>query len=197
MIEKNQNVYKLSMNNKLTISAIVLLAVVCVYFVNINQQKSYQSSSSKLLITNQDQIKKMIIQSDVDALEIMNNGNKVWQISGHDSLSIKEDVLTNFFDKIFNLEIQNIMTEKEEKWGKFNVDDSTGTHLALIDWDDNTINYFVFGQSNSDYSRCYVRKDQNSTVYLLNESILYYLQTNPNYWGETIIKEDDLEIPTQ
>ena len=118
MIEKNQNVYKLSMNNKLTISAIVLLAVVCVYFVNINQQKSYQSSSSKLLITNQDQIKKMIIQSDDDALEIMKNSNKVWQISGHDSLSIKEDVLTNFFDKIFNLEIQNTMTEKEEKWEK-------------------------------------------------------------------------------
>ena len=50
---------------------------------------------------------------------------------------------------------------------------------------------------NSGLSTYLSRKDQNSTVYFLNESILYYLQTNPNYWGETIIKEDDLEIPTQ
>ena len=195
MIGKNQNESKHFMNNKLTISAVVLLAVISVFFLNESQQKNYQSSSTTLFVAEQNQIKKMIIQSGEDVLEIM-QVDTTWKISGHDSLSIKKDVLNNFFDKIFNLEIQNIMTEKEEKWIKYNVDDSTGTHLALIDWNDNTINYFVFGRSNSDYSRCYARKDQNSTVYLLNESILYNLQTNPNYWGESIISKEDLEIPT-
>ena len=76
------------------------------------------------------------------------------------------------------------MTEKEEKWGAFNIGDSTGTHLALIDYNGNTLSYFVFGRSNSDYARCYVRKNQEQEVHLVNQNLMYFLQTSPQYWGE-------------
>ena len=64
------------------------------------------------------------------------------------------------------------------------MDDSSGTHLALIDLDGNTIEYAVFGRSKSDYARNYVRTHKDPQVYLTNESILHYLSTLPTYWGE-------------
>ena len=64
-----------------------------------------------------------------------------------------------------------LMTQKEEKWPTYNVDDTTGTHLALVDLDDNTIGYYVFGNSSSDYSRCYVRSNEIPNVYLTNNNI--------------------------
>ena len=103
---------------------------------------------------------------------------------GHDSLTLKDNIIQTFFNRVLTLESERIMTQKKENWIKYNIDDSTGTHLALIGMDDNTIDYLVFGRSNSDYSRCYVRKNKSDNVYLVNQNIIYILQTNPNYWGE-------------
>ena len=72
----------------------------------------------------------------------------------------------------------------KEKWTTYNVDDTTGTHLALVDWNDTTIGYYVFGNSASDYSRCYVRSNDAPHVYLTNNNIMYHLQTQPEFWGD-------------
>ena len=180
------------MNNKLYISLIVLFTIIGIYFLNIKSQKNYESSSKNLFDIRQDDIKKFIIQNSSDAIEIIKHDTS-WHIAGHDSLTIKKQILDNFLNKTMNLKIQNTMTTKEEKWSKFNVDDSSGTHLALIDWNDKTLGYFVFGRSNSDYQRCYVRNNQSSNVYLLNENIVFSLQTRPEYWGEKIKADDGLE----
>ena len=41
-----------------------------------------------------------------------------------------------------------------------------------------------FGNSSSDYSRCYVRSNEIPNVYLTNNNIMYHLQTRPEFWGE-------------
>ena len=86
------------------------------------------------------------------------------------------------------------MTTNENKWSTYNVDDSLGTHLALVDYNDNTIGYYVFGRSNSDYARCYVRTKESSDVHLVNQNVMYNLQANPQYWGESV-KGELLEVP--
>ena len=92
--------------------------------------------------------------------------------------------MNTFFDRVLSLESERIMTHKKENWTKYNIDDSQGTHLALIGHDDITIEYLVFGRSNSDFARCYIRKNQSDNVHLANQNVIYILQTNPNYWGE-------------
>jgi len=94
------------------------------------------------------------------------------------------DLLTSLFDKVLNLESETIMTTNKEKWYKYNVDDSLGIHLALVDFDQNTLGYYVFGRSSSDYARCYVRVDDKDEVHLVNQNLMYFLQTRPQYWGE-------------
>ena len=139
------------MNKKLIGSIIILLVLVCLYFLNIQGQKNYTSTSSKLLNIEVKQIKKILIQSNDQALELLKL-DTVWTISGHDTLNVKESSITQFFEKLVSLETQNMMTENKEKWGTYNIDDSTGTHLALVGWDNNTLDYFVFGNSSSDYA---------------------------------------------
>ena len=171
------------MNKKLLYGIVALGVLILLYIVNINQQKSYTSTSEKLLDLNKEKINKVLIQSKAETVELLKI-DTTWTISGHDSLKIKMDLLSSLFDKVLNLESENIMTTNKEKWHKYNVDDSLGTHLALVDFDQNTIGYFVFGRSSSDYARCYVRVDNKAEVHLVNQNLIYFLQPRPQYWGE-------------
>ena len=171
------------MNNKLIIGFIALCLVIGLFFINLNSQKNYTSTSSKMITAQKDDIKKILIQSGSDAIELMRKDSS-WVITGIDTLVIKERSISNFFDNFLSLETQTLMTQKQEKWSTYSVDDSTGTHVALVNWNDVTIGYFVFGRSNSDYSRCYVRSNESSNVYLASQNVMYHLQTRPEYWGE-------------
>ena len=64
------------------------------------------------------------------------------------------------------------------------MDDSTGTHLAIINSKGKTIGYYVFGRSKSDYSRSYIRIGDDQKVYLVDQNVTYMLSTRETYWGE-------------
>ncbi len=114
---------------------------------------------------------KILIQSNQDAIELMKQ-DTTWTMTGIDTLVVKQNLISSLLDNIISLEIQMLMTQKEEKCSTYNVDDTTGTHLALVDLDDNTIGYYVFGNSSSDYSRCYVRVNNSPNVYLTSNNVI-------------------------
>ena len=89
----------------------------------------------------------------------------------------------NLFTQMTKLKKQHLVTSKKENWIQYGVTDNIGTHLAFIDLDGITKAYYVFGKSQEEYNRCYVRTEQETDVYLLNSNILYQLQVNPNFWG--------------
>ena len=171
------------MNKKLIIGFTIFCMLVGLYFLNVSSQKKYTSSSSILMEIQQDIIKKILIHSSEEAIELVRK-DTIWSIAGNDTLIMKQQSIDNFFNNVLNIEIEQIMTQKKEKWLAYNIDDSTGTHLAILDWNDNTVGYFVFGRSNSDYSRCYVRGTNSDNVFLTNKNVMYHLQTSPTYWGE-------------
>ena len=80
------------MNNKFIYAFGILILLVILYIFNINKQNSYLSSTSQLFDIDKNQIKKILIQSKGDALEIEKIDTS-WAISGHDSLNIKIDLL--------------------------------------------------------------------------------------------------------
>jgi hypothetical protein len=182
------------MKNKLLFSFGLLALLIILYVININQQKMYLSSSSKLFNIEKEQVKKILIQSQGEALELLRS-DTTWSISGHDSLLMKADLLTSFFDRVLTLESETVMTKNESKWATYNVDDSLGTHLALVDYNDNTLGYYVFGRSKSDYARCYVRTKESSDVHLVNNNVMFNLQVNPQYWGNSETQTSPAIIP--
>ena len=181
------------MNNKLKIGIAALIILVGLFFINQNNQKSYTSQSTSLFSISENDVKKILIQANQEAIELI-KVDTTWSISGNDTLVVKDRSISQFFDKVLNLKLETLMTTKQEKWETYNISDSLGTHLALVGWNDETVGYYVFGRSNSDYARCYVRTDQSSDVYLTNENIVYSLQTSPTYWGEKPVESIPEEL---
>jgi len=179
------------MDKKLITVIGVLGGLILIYFINLSVQNSYSSSTAKLFTISEDSINKIVISSNQDAIELIKN-DTTWAISGNDTLKLKDNMIKNLFDRISSLEQSHLVTSKEENWTIYNVSAEKGTHLAFIDYDGNTSAYYVFGNSTTEYNRCYVRMNQDSKVFLLNNNIIYQLQTTPTFWGEvTTANEND------
>ena len=183
------------MTKNLKIALISLAVLVGVYLLIQRGQLQYSSQSSQLFTVDTDDVNRFLIQNKTDAIELSRQ-DSTWLISGNDTLVIKSQSIDNFLDKVLLVETGTLVSKNPEKWSKYSVDDSTGTHLALIDVDGNTMEYAVFGRSKSDYARNYVRTHKDPQVYLTNESIMHYLSTSPTYWGE-VPKPEPEEPPVQ
>jgi len=171
------------MTKNLKISLAVLVLLGAVYLLIQRGQAQYSSHSSTLFSVDGDDVSRFLIQNKTDAIELSRQ-DSIWVISGNDTLIVKPQSIDNFLDKVLLVETGTLVSKNPEKWSKYSVDDSTGTHLALIDADGNTMEYAVFGRSKSDYTRNYVRTHKDPQVYLTNLSILHYLSTSLIYWGE-------------
>ena len=117
-------------NFKILVSILFILIVV--YFMNTNSQNQLLSKSDQAIIIDKQQIKKILIQQDGDALELVKH-DTLWTISGNDTLIIKSRSIDDFFNKVLEIKKETIISENPEKYATYSIDDSTGTHLALID----------------------------------------------------------------
>ncbi len=171
------------MTKNLKIALIVLVVLTGAYLLNIRSQGKFESTSTAIFTDDPEDVFKILIQTGEEAVELA-RVDTIWRISGNDTLVIKPRSIENLFDKVLKVNRQTIISENPEKYGKYSVDDSTGTHLAVIDSKGETVGYYVFGRSKSDYSRSYVRVGSDPKVYLADQNVTYMLQTRPTYWGE-------------
>ena len=185
------------MTKNVQIALIVLVILVGIYFLNKSSQTKFESMSEAIFNDEPEDIFKFLIQQDQEAIEL-SRVDTLWRISGNDTLEVKSRSMDNLFDKVLKVNRETIISKNPEKYGKYSVDDSTGTHLAVINSKGDTVGYYVFGRSKSDYSRSYVRVGSDPKVYLADQNVTYMLQTRPAYWGEKP-KEEVLpptDIPT-
>ena len=176
------------MTKNVQIALIVLVMLVGIYFLNKSSQTKFKSTSEAIFNDDPDDIFKFLIQKSEEAIELA-RVDTLWRISGNDTLEVKSQSMDNLFDKVLRVNRGTIISENPEKYEKYSVDDSTGTHLAVIDSKGETIGYYIFGRSKSDYSRSYVRVGSDTKVYLADQNVAYMLQTQPTYWGEKPIEE--------
>ena len=179
------------MTKNVQIALIVLVILVGIYFLNKNYQTKFESTSEAIFNDEPEDVFKFLIQQDQEAIEL-SRVDTLWRISGNDTLKVKSRSMDNLFDKVLKVNRGTIISENPEKYEKYSVDDSTGTHLAVINSKGETVGYYVFGRSKSDYSRSYVRVGSDPKVYLTDQNVTYMLQTQPTYWGE---KPKEEELP--
>ena len=171
------------MTKNLKIALIVLVVLTGVYLLNIRSQGKLESTSIAIFTDDPEDIFKVLIQTGEEAVELA-RVDTIWRISGNDTLVIKPRSIENLFDKVLKANRGTIISENLEKYGKYSVDDSTGTHLAVINSEGKTVGYYVFGRSKSDYSRSYIRIGDDPKVYLVDQNVTYMLSTRETYWGE-------------
>ena len=165
--------------------ALIALGVLAIlYFVNTRMQDKYNARDTALFSNDRDHITRIYIQKDAEELEMV-KVDTVWTISGHDSLTVKKNILNNFFDDIEGLEREEApISTNPKNWSKYSVDDSAGTHLTLNGINDKELGRYVLGRSKTNWSQNAIRINDGSPVYLTSKNILHRLQTKPTYWGE-------------
>ena len=179
------------MTRSLQISLIVLVIFIGIFFLNRNSQSKLDSISEPLFNGNPQDIFKFFIQNGCESIEIKLL-DTLWRISNNDSLVIKPRSIDNLFQKVLKVKRGTIISENSDKYSKYSVDDSSGTHLELINFNGEIIGKYIFGRSKSDYSRSYVRLTNDPKVYLADQNVSYMLSTRPTYWGEKPTKEEIL-----
>ena len=171
------------MTKNVQIALIILVILVGIYFLNKNSQTKYESTYEAIFNDDPEDIFKFLIQTGEEAIELT-RVDTFWRISGNDTLKVKSRSMDNLFDKVLKVNRGTIISENPEKYGKYSIDDSTGIHLAIINSRDETVGYYVFGRSKSDYSHSYIRIGDDQKVYLADQNVTYMLSTRDTYWGE-------------
>ena len=171
------------MTKNLKIALIVLVVFIGIFLFNKNSQSKLESTSEAIFTNDPEDIFKFLIQKGEEAIEL-HRVDTLWRISGNDTLEVKSRSIDNIFDKVLHVNQGTIISENPDKYGKYSVDDSTGTHLAVINSKGETVGYYVFGRSKSDYSRSYIRVGNDPNVYLADQNVTYMLSTRATYWGE-------------
>jgi hypothetical protein len=176
------------MTKNLKIYLIVLVVLIGIYLLTIRSQGKYESTSSAIFTEDPKEIFKVLIQQGEKTIELARI-DTIWKISGNDTLVTKSRSIENLFDKVLKINRGTIISENPDNYGKYSLDDTTGTHLAVINSKGKAVGYYIFGRSKSDYSRSYVRVGDDPKVYLADQNVLYMLSTRETYWGETPKKE--------
>ena len=166
---------------KLAIGALAILLIF--FFINQQGQKKYTTKKSDLFTGNTEDVYRFTITKGDEFLELIRM-DTTWKIVDNDSLIVKQRSFDNFFDRVLTTRRESVVSQNPEKWSKFSVDDSTGTILSIYDYAGESMGRFVFGSSRSDYSRNYVRINDDPNVYQTSSNIIFQLQTRPTYWGE-------------
>jgi hypothetical protein len=180
------------MTKNFQIALVVLVVLIGIFFLNKNSQSKLESTSEAIFTFDVEDIFKFLIQNGDEAIEL-SRIDTLWKISGNDTLEMKSQSIDNLFEKVLKVNRGTIISENPEKYGKYSVDDSAGTHLAVIDSKGETVGYYVFGRSRSDYSRSYIRVGSDPRVYLADQNVTYMLQTRPTYWGEK--PKEEIPLP--
>jgi len=171
------------MTNSIKYSLGVLGFLFLLFLYNKNSQDSYKMVSQSIFDGSADDVFRIQLSEDNKEIELIRK-DSTWSISNVDSLVVKEDQIEKIFDRLLKVEKEILITNKEEKWEKFGVDDSLARHIQIYDENDNEIIHFLFGNSGQDWQHNYVRKNGSSDVYRTNDNIFFLLNTNTTYWGK-------------
>lgn len=170
------------MTSSLRIPLGVLLVLSVFYLINQRQQKSHSISGEKIFHGKNEDVVRFVIKENDKELEIVRM-DTTWNITGSDSLVIKENQIDNFFNRVLSVKKDVLQSDNPEKWEKFGIGDSIGRILQVFDKNDNMLIHYIFGRSSTDYQHNYVREANSNEVYRTNDNVYFLLNSRPTYWG--------------
>ena len=163
--------------------AVALGILVALYLLTQMQQSGLQTQSDAVFPDDQGAIQVIELWTKDDTLKIEREGES-WVLAGHDTLQIRQARMETFLDKALDVRRETLISKNPEKWHTYSVDDSTGTHVKLVNASGKDLAHVVFGRSMTDWSHNYVRTPGVDEVYLTDASVLHMLYPRASYWGE-------------
>ncbi|MFQ6604526.1 MAG: hypothetical protein ACE5D8_03125 [Fidelibacterota bacterium] len=171
------------MTKELKWVSIVLAVLLAGWFINLQLQQRYVTKSGPIFPLEKDDIWGIVISKGDESLKLLKSGD-TWMIDQVDSLTMRSQRIDNFFNKILAVKKETLVSTNPNKWDTFNVSDSLGTRLSLLDRNMESVGDAIFGRSKTDWSHNYVRFPEQENVYLTDQNVIYVLNLKADYWGE-------------
>ena len=187
------------MDNKIKISAAVLIVLACFYMYDRSTQNQYHDNFIKIFNFDHSKINKIIITKNNDGIEL-EIVDTMWQINGHDSLDVKQNSIDKFFDTTVNVKRSSIsISENAKDLSIYSLDDSSSVQLIVLNATGDTLGKGIFGINKNNYFSNYYKSFENNKIYKTDSNILSFLTVNSRYWGETpktdVADSTNIELP--
>lgn len=163
---------------------LIILGVLLVLFsINQLQQRNLSSSSDQVFDLKRDDVFQFQITQGDESVSLTFNGEN-WSIDGNDTLLVKENTINGFFNSVLQVKRTSLVSNNAKNWDKYNVGDSTGTHLIVKDYNGGILAKATVGRASAEWASSNIRVAEEIEVYQTNENISFQLNTSPTYWGE-------------
>ena len=178
--------------------AVALGVLVALYLLTQMQQSGLQTQSDAVFPDDQTAIQVIELWTKDDTLKIEREGES-WSLAGHDTLEVRANRMETFLEKALTVKKETLISKNPTKWPTYSVDDSSGTHVKLLNASGKELVHAVFGRSMTDWSHNYVRMPGVDEVYLTDASVLHMLYPRASYWGEKpiIVDADSAAVETE
>lgn len=172
------------MNKKNIIALIVLLVAVGVYLL-----LSMNEPTEKVFFyfgENSDNYHTIVISDTTGSITLVKNSDK-WEMSDPFESPIKESKAEDLLQKLITSKTSTLPISVSEKARKtYNVTDSLGTLISIIDEKGNLIRKALIGESDN-HSFSYARHPDATEIYQLSENLVWSIKPDVNIWRENII----------
>ena len=139
------------MNNNNKILALLLVALVTVYFAN-NYFEKYNSKSilkSKVLDVDSDNLNKIFVNYKNQVDTLIKENNEWFIIKDGENISARTSDLSTIIDQLSNLKIDRLVSNSSENWEKYELTDSLSTLVEMFE-SNNSSTKIHFGKTDLD-----------------------------------------------
>lgn len=179
------------MNKNTRIYIGILLILILIFaFVKLSDNKT--EKRIRFFDVDSLEIATIILSSSTDTLRL-DKTSSTWTITSPVTCEVNPQNIDDFFDKVLTVETSSIpVSESTSSHSDFNVTDSLGFSITLLDSDEKILNESIVGKS-SNYNFSHGRTLKTKEVYQLNSNISTVLNPNLNRWR----KKEIFEIPEE
>ena len=163
--------------------AVALGVLLVLLFASRMQQSGYTTQANAVFPDSKDAVSTIELWTKTDTLSLVKEGVG-WALAGHDSLAMRANKMETFFERVLGVKKGTMVSRNSENWSKYSIDDTTGTHVKLMDGGGKEMAHAVFGRSTTDWSHNYVRTSGAEEVFLTDQSVIHLLYPRASYWGE-------------
>ena len=172
------------MNKKNLIALIILLLVAGIYLmITMNEP------TEKVFLyfgENSDNFHTIVISDTTGAITLVKNSDE-WEMTDPVESPIKKTKADNLIKKLSESKTSSLPISVSENAQKtYNVTDSLGTLITILDKQGNELRKALIGKSDN-YSFSYARHPQATEIYQLSENITWSIKPDVKSWRENNI----------
>ena len=166
--------------NKKTRNYLVILIVLVALFVIIKSNDKTEVRVRFFDVDSSD-VAKIVLTSAEDTLHLALEGDS-WMIEQPVKYPAKEDKIKDLFSKVLTVEMSKTpLSISASSHEAFNVTDSLGTHVKIIDSNGKELVNAIVGRSDN-YNYANARYANKNEVYQLQSSIVYNINPKLSIW---------------